>query len=560
MLQIKLSKTCYSNELPTVGIADYESSAEIISIFWSDEPLDVILVDDASRTTTTPGPVTRETRYKLQNFVVAASSIPKLKSTLQNLKTSPWWNHMASFLIINSPTTYDQGCSKAFQFLSTAWNMDLLHAKFICHHAAKGLLIYSYNPYTNQARIPWRVEKTYRRKNKHPWTLLVRGYQDSQEICKDLNFDQTKNLGGYEIRASIQPINIISCSSQTDMECVSGFTGTLARYMFRALNSTSKMFTSESTNKLFGMTFSGYTDIFLSAWYQQNDFNSPMIYPHFHSGLTSITQHRGDLSQIEKLLRVIDRSSRYAVIVVCFVTFLFFKFFLRQSVTSAILIIVRLICNSSVLIVPNNVAARIYLSGLFIFVVTIQAIYQGQLASLLTKPVALQNVETFKDLENFKYTIYGHKGFTFYFKKLNFSGPIVPLEDFDCVKSVLKDNAAACVNDKRFLVSEANKYGLHMSDTIIPMFVAYLIREDWPLEMRLNTLISRLVETNIIEYVIRKDVEPILRKQKFHEKEKENQGFTAIALEDLAFAFSLLGIGLASATVVFFFEVWKGRR
>ena len=467
---------------------------------------------------------------------------------------------MATFLIVDELSNHGQGCSNAYEILSTAWKMNLLRAKLICHDEYKRPLIYSYNPFTNQAPIPWQVEKTYRRKKKHPWTLLVRGYQDSQEICKDLDFDQTKNLGGYEIQVSIRPTDIEKNSSKTNLECVTGFTGKIARYTFRALNSTSKIFTSESSDKVFGMTFSGYTDILLSAWYQQNDFNSPMTYPHLRSGLTSITQHRGNFSQIEKLLRVIDRTSRYAVIVVCFVTFLFFKFFLRQSVTSAILTIVRLICNSSVPIVPNNVAARIYLSGLFIFIVTIQAIYQGQLASLLTKPVALQNVETFQDLENFKYTIYTYKGFTLYFKKLNFSGPIVPIEDLDCVTSVLKDNAAACVNDKRFLISGANKYHLHMSNTIIPMFIAYLIREDWPLETRFNTLISRLVETNIIEYVFMKDVEAILRKQKFYEKERENQSFTVIELEELAFAFSLLGIGLASATVVFFVEVWKGRR
>ena len=467
---------------------------------------------------------------------------------------------MATFLIVDEVLNHGQGCSNAYEILSTTWKMNLLRAKLICHDEYKRPLIYSYNPFTNQAPIPWQVEKTYRRTNKHPWTLLVRGYQDSQEICKDLDFDQTKNLGGYEIQASVRPTDINKNSSKTNLECVTGFTGKIARYTFRALNSTSKIFTSESTDKLFGMIFSGYTEIFLSAWYQQNDFNSPMTYPHLRSGLTSITQHRGNLSQIEKLLRVIDRSSRYAVIVVCFINFVFFKFFFRQSVTSAILNMVRLICNTAVPNLPITVAMRIYLSGLFIFLVTLQGIYQGQLASLLTKPVALQNVKTFQDLENFKYTIYGHKGFTFYFKKLNFSGPIVPIEDFDCVTSVLKDDAAACVDDKRFLVSKANRYDLHMSDTIIPMFVAYFIREDWPLETRFNTLISRLVETNIIGYVFMKDVEPILRKQKFYEKEKENQSFTVIALEDLAFAFAVLGIGLASATVVFFVEVWKGRK
>ena len=115
-----------------------------------------------------------------------------------------------------------------------------------------------------------------------------------------------------------------------------------------------------------------------------------MTYPVWYYDVAYITQHRGNLSQIEKLLRVIDYFSRYAVVLVCLITFVFFKFFLRQSVLSAILNIVRLICKAAVPNLPNDVATRIYLSGLFIFVVTLQGIYQEKLASLLTKPMTRQ--------------------------------------------------------------------------------------------------------------------------------------------------------------------------
>ena len=554
--QVKVFESCYRHHSCTVGIVG--PPADIFPSFQSDESCAITLIDYGSSAVATSSNHP-ESRQKLQTFLVSISTATELQQVLQNLKTTQWWDHLAPFLIIDSPTLLNQGCFKAFQILSTAWKMNLLHAKFICRHEAKGLLIYSYNPYTDQAPISWQLEKTYRTKNEHPWTLLVQSYQNSPEICKDLDFDQTKDLGGYTIRASVQPTNINKSSSGANLDSVIGTTGILARYMFHALNSTCKIFTNKSPKILFGMTVRGFTDINLDAWYQQNDFNSSMAYPHRRSGLASITQHRGNLSQIEKLLGVIDHSSRYAVVIVCVFTFVFFKFFLGESATTAILTIVRLICNSSVRTVPNIVAARIYLTGLFVFVVTIQAIYQGKFASLLTKPVALPNVETFEDLENFKYTIYGHRGLTMYFEKLHFRGRVVGLDNFNCPKYVLGDNNAACVNERLYLINTASKFDLHLSDTIIQMFVAYLIREDWPIEKRFNILISRLVESNIIEYVFMKDLELILRKQKFFEEEKENQGFTVIVLEDLAFAFAILGIGLAGATVVFLAEVWKGR-
>ena len=99
---------------------------------------------------------------------------------------------MASFLIVDSRTPLDQGCDEAYQILATAWKMNPLHAKFICHHKIKGPFIYSYNHYTNQAPISWQLEKTYTIKNEHPWTLSVQSYKESQEVCNDLNFDKKR--------------------------------------------------------------------------------------------------------------------------------------------------------------------------------------------------------------------------------------------------------------------------------------------------------------------------------------------------------------------------------
>ena len=551
-------ESCYRHHYSAVGIVG--SSAEIISSLQSHESNSIILIDYASTVVARNSLDHPASRHKLQYFLVSISSVTELLKILENLKISQWWNHMASFLIIENSTSLDHDCTKASRILFTAWKMNLLHVKYICHHKSIGPSVYSYNPYTSQAPIPWKVVKTFSLKNKHIWTLLVRSYQDNLGICKDLNFDQTKDLGGYEVRANVFSSNIYTNQTKNDLERVTGFDGILVRDMFRALNSTANIFDTQSVTNFSDSTYDEITDINLDCSFMNDNIETRMTYPHWRFELASITQHRGNLSQLGKLLRVIDLSSRYAVFIVCVITFVFFKFFHRQSVTSAILNIVRLICNVAVLHLPNNVATRVYLSGLFIFVLTLQGIYQGKLASLLTKSVALSNVETFEDLENFNYTIYGDKGLTVYFKKWNYSGRVVPLNDFNCVQYVLRDDSAACVSDRRQLVNTANEYHLHLSDTIIQIFFAFNIRSDSPLEKRWNIIISRLVESNIIEYVLMKDLELFLRKEKFYEKEKENQGFTVMTLKDLAFAFAILGIGLACATVVFFAEVLKRRK
>ena len=545
-----MSKTCYNDEVQTVGIA--RSSSEIVSSFWSDEPRTVLLVDDASTARTSLGPGAQETRYKLRNFVVTAFSIPRLEQTLQKLKASPWWNHMASFLITDESSPFDQVCSNVFKILITAWKMNLLHAKVICHHKSKGPLIYSYNPYTNWAPVPWQLVKTYGTRNNHPWTLLVRGYQDSQEICKDLDFDKTNDLGGYETRLSVIP-EVGKNLSEINIENVESLNGIVMQYIFGALNSSIKIVVNETPN--FGPTINGFTDMSVNFWYRQNNFNASMTYPHYRSGIVSITQHRGYLSQIGKLLHVLDTTSRYAVLIVCFVTFLFFKFFARQSVTSAILTIVRLICNASVPNLPNNVVTRLYLSGLFIFTVTVQGIYQGQLASLLTKQVALPNVDTLKDLEDYNYTIYGQKNFVSYFKNLNFSGEIVSLEDFYCSEYALRDHDAACILDWLYSFKVVYNNNLHLSHDLVETYLIYFIREDWPLENRINTVILRLSEADIFHRVYMKRFELTLRKIEFREKENDKQMIKVITLKELAFAFAILAIGLACSTVIFIIEI-----
>ena len=298
-------------------------------------------------------------------------------------------------------------------------------------------------------------------------------------------------------------------------------------------------------------------DMSIDLWYQQHNLNMSMTYPFGSFGSVFMTKNRGYLSQIGKLLHVLDKSSRFAVVIVFFVTFVFFKLFLRQYVTSAILNIVRLICNTAVPNLPNNVAIRIYLSGLFIFSVTVQGIYQGQLASLLTKQVSLQNVDTLQDLENFNYKIYTYKGFISYIKILNYRGPIVSLEDFDCEKYVLEEADAACVYEWSLSLNIAKKYDLHLShDNLVNMFSVYLIREDWPVEEKLNTVLSRLFEADIFRLVLRKDAESTVRRMEYNEKVKDEKKFEVMTLKELAFAFEILGIGLACSSVIFIVEIF----
>ena len=540
--QVKVFESCYGPHYGTVGIVG--PSTEIISSLQSRENYSVILIDNEPRIVPEAELHHSAFRNQLQIFLVSESKAMR-RYILENLWTSQWWNHMATFLIIEKPTSSDQNCSKAVDILYDAWKLNLLNAKFICLRESKVPMIYSYNPYTDQAPIHSQQKITYIIE-EHLWTLSVRSYhQDKHQICEYLDFDQTRDLGGYEIKIGMifEPGNWFN---------------DIHKEVFRALNSTTTFTYVSSLDELFDLLLNSSIDIILEELFTDIYIANSVTSPYLRRELAFVTRHRGNLPQIEKLLRVIDRFSRYGVVIVCLVTFIFFKFFLRQPVTSAILTIVRLICNAAIPDPPNIVATRIYLTGLFIFVMTLQGIYQGKLASLLTTSVALPNVETLDDLENLNYTMYGRSMLISMSKLSNYSGPIVMVED-SCVEYVLRDDSAACAMERHELFNVAYMNNLYLSDRFGVTDLKFIVRKDWPLQGRFELILLRLFESNINERIYWENSKLILRKWKFYEKEKENQGPTVIALKDLAFAFAFLGIGLAGATVVFFIERWKGR-
>ena len=90
------------------------------------------------------------------------------------------------------------------------------------------------------------------------------------------------------------------------------------------------------------------------------------------------------------------------------------------------------------------------------------------------------------------------------------------------------------------------------------MYLVHLIRDDWPVEEEWNIVLSRLFETNKVEYVRLRGLKSLSSKLKYSEKDKNRQMFQVITLQELAFAFAILGIGLAFSTVVFIVEVLMG--
>ena len=550
------------------------SSEEIHKIIaaklWSGKPRSVIHLDSSTKDVISNDSMEPKFKEKLQIFVVTADSPTTLRQVLNDIKKSRWWNHMALYLILGWPK-FESECSNAQEMLWAAWKMDILNAKFMCLDRMKKILIYTYNPYTSHAPNSWKLVKTYREKNIHPWTLFIRNHQaESAEKCRNLDFDKTNNVGGYKVRfTELGHKNTFQINSikKNVSYSFSGFEGvlfeTLLRYMKAVPERTllpGQRLDGTFIKKVGAHITHEYlenktSDMSANYWSLVKD-NATYVYPFMWSGLRGISQFSDETSQLEKLWSVFDSYSRLGVLGVSLITVIFLKYYLGQSLILSILNYWRLICNGALLRLPNNVPTRIFLSSIFLFFINFQGIYQGKLSSLLTKVVYLPNVDTMQDLVHGSYTIYGTRRYHDFFRDHQISAErYVEVEEYDCTKYVLRNSLGVCIRNEVQIMYDASKLNLHLSKhRIVKLYMIFSIRDDWPLEQRINTFYRHMVESGLIEYLYKKSNAKPLYDLELREYMYENQNFKAITLKQLMFIFVILGIGLACATVSFIVE------
>ncbi|EFN71174.1 hypothetical protein EAG_14157 [Camponotus floridanus] len=141
--------------------------------------------------------------YNFMNFprahrsVLVTSSQPLLRALLQTAKDSPYAN-LEGFYILVDKQTETRGCINARSYLWTAWEYGLLSVIFICIDPDDGIVLYTFNPYSNRQLVRSR---TYQRASGSSLDNTEEEIHTC-DICIDLDFDKTITLNRYQIRLS----------------------------------------------------------------------------------------------------------------------------------------------------------------------------------------------------------------------------------------------------------------------------------------------------------------------------------------------------------------------
>ncbi|KAK0073439.1 hypothetical protein PV326_013422 [Microctonus aethiopoides] len=111
-------------------------------------------------------------------FIMTPKSRMAFHDILMSFKSSPLWNIMAPFLILDKS---NRECMNARNILKTAWEMNVVKSFFLCVNSKNVSMIYTYNPYTNRAPQPWKNVKTTR-KRTDGWTMYSKSNREVEEM------------------------------------------------------------------------------------------------------------------------------------------------------------------------------------------------------------------------------------------------------------------------------------------------------------------------------------------------------------------------------------------
>ncbi|XP_011159039.3 uncharacterized protein LOC105195361 [Solenopsis invicta] len=510
---------------------------------------------------------------KSHRFVLVASSQPLLRSILLRTKDSPWANSDGFYIIVDKETEI-RGCINARSFLWTAWEFDLLSVIFPCIDPDDGIVYYTYNPYSNSTPDDWDEVDRAKGRHGHPWIILKRKY-DEDKVCKNLDFDKTTTLKGYEIRLNaveMEPFIKVNLSAP-DLEKFRGDNSEIIKILlFKLKASLNIEFSNDSIYELGGIgpngtmeglmapVSDGRIDIGMNVRTLLVLWKVKHTYPHTRSSLCVIAQPRPEVSQFTKLTKFLSSEVIVGIVIMCLLTYVIFT--KTDGYLKAGLQVIRLMVCVGILHPPKISSTRIFLCMILILFLNINALFQSHLSALLTVPVYYRNIDTLESIKKSGYTIYGPVQL-----KERLNDPVLEsryvavtydeCKEFVENSSTANSSTAACFGDCYHLYYRIKGQDLIRSRPLIEVTQSYVTREDWPLYARVDDIIQQMSQAGLI-LKSRSDFFSEVKRERYRKKATK-QGFKVMLLKQLSFSFYFLITGYTCATIVFILELVIGR-
>ncbi|CAG5095848.1 Protein of unknown function [Cotesia congregata] len=537
---------------------------DIINASWIKEGVPKILIGPSVR-------IDNSSTMFLPTLPTYLLSTNKLQEVLRKVKSSSWWNIDSRFLIVD----IFKICNDAWNIFQTMWKMNLLSSLLICQDKDDLIAIYTYNPYANYAPYPWQHVNTTFNERHQQWTLFKRHDSKGQYGCSNLFFDKTKHLNGSEVIAEA----IIRLKVTTDFEKAYNISSIEKKMpfltwkcfyeIFSVLNVTPIIhyFDLSNPHKIGNQTTDGFfnnladstCDITLNFLSLVKNFNSySFIYPR-HTGTYSILTRRNKVvSYLDEIGSVFSINVLILTALIFILTFIVLLVCKKLSFGSALLEILRLTMTTSTVVKFYRLPLRIFIVSILLFVIIMNANYQGHMSAYSTK-LYREKINSIADLKKFKYSIF----------MTRYIGQVIGVDEWTetekkyvhYTKNVCHDEIinsynfyAACISTATISVPVAIKHNLHASILRTPRFVSPFIRKDWPLETRVDVIMSRLTEAGFLYYWESTEISEPMKKLRLKEV-RIFDTYREIIMSDVEYIFVFLATSLAISFIVFLVEI-----
>ncbi|KAG8038233.1 hypothetical protein G9C98_006560 [Cotesia typhae] len=562
-------KSCYSDRLNPIVI-----TTNLIDI------IDELRVEDIKFSV-----MTIDRDFKAKNiqifipayplYIVSTDSTDQLQGLLNELKSTPTWNIVSIFFFIEAEGNY---CQNASQVLQLLWKFDLLSSFYFCIEPNNEIMLYTYNPYTNRAPDSWTEVNTNDKLNNR-WTLYKQLYiPNDKEVCQSLNYDKTKVLDGYEVKAASDTMSWEHIT-RNETYNVSSFEEslmntdkTLMKNLFLALNVTPRI-SYDDTGIYANNTATGYIKLLINASHDigvssqhratalgvVDRINLP-----YQNGYFILSKYRPFEIPAEEVTDFNDSRPAVALFVaVLVVTFITIVLNTENDYAHAALDIFRMVLGAEILTQFQRLSIKICYVASFLMILFISPAIQGKISSYLSTPDQ-RNIESLKDVYDQKYNLYFSSFYLPYILDMNLW---VDLSDrnflhptysaaWGCSQFVLNDSSAACLAYSELQVADALKYKLHVTTTFdLKFYLTFWVRKNWPLKDRIDQIALRMAAAGRFNHWDKKTLYWPLKKIKEYESISSSTEYDQFKLENMLFAYIFLLLTTTIALVVFGFEM-----
>lgn len=328
--------------------------------------------------------------------------------------------------------------------------------------------------------------------------------------CGNLDFDKTRNLGGYVIKigtSSSRKLHLPYDETRHGVDRYRGVDGEIARMLWiNHLNARIDIITypyicfEENNNKTCKMLrdlTTGKVDYIMNPIFQR-DFWKQQTYPFSDSGLC-LAAPVIEVSLSEKFLLVFPLEFWLVILTFGFLSVVSLKYLLKQNIISSGLEVLRMILGTSSIHSPRNSFRNVCFIALVFITFTLNVYFQSRMSYMFTTINEHMLIETLDDLENSHFDVHGHKNFKQFFHDSVLFDRYRYSDHRICLKSLEQGEQISCVMPCSLKYKAKENNSFHLAKNMMKeLFVGYMVREDWPLLPRFDELLRWMDESGFL--------------------------------------------------------------